>query len=345
MALFFVPRVLPDGRLNSLSYRRLKDKLGTRSLPTAEMDFNEATAYAIGDPSEGFKTLMNYVINASRMHNAVNACGFLRRAFIEARNYARQRQAFGQPIVNYPLIQETLISLLERLLRQRLLTFKLIALVDRNGMAPEDPAQAMWQRFLTNLAKYRTASTLTASIHDAIMVLGGNGIVEDFSVLPRLLRDAMIIETWEGAHNTLCLQIARDLGKSNLLEKWRAEVNAILSKWPRDLMPRTRRRFDQTFRQTLEEVTTERLADSYWAATNARRLVDRLGDLLELAWMADSWLRRSDEDQTTAVMAALAAHSLLPNLNLFERPAHDALAPEFKPLIDESPVSFALTNL
>ena len=116
VAIFLVPRVLPDGRLNKISFRRLKDKLGTQSLPTAEIDFEGATGWAIGEPSDGFKTLMNYVINTSRVHNAANACGFLHRAFLEARNYARQRDAFGGAIINYPLVQETLISLLETVL-------------------------------------------------------------------------------------------------------------------------------------------------------------------------------------------------------------------------------------
>ncbi|HEY9232267.1 MAG TPA: acyl-CoA dehydrogenase family protein, partial [Blastocatellia bacterium] len=178
VAIFFVPRVLPDGRLNNISFRRLKNKLGTQSLPTAEMDFNGATGFVIGEARDGLKLLMSYVINVSRLHNAANACGFLHRAFLEARNYARQRQAFGGALIDYPMIQETLVSMLEKLWRYRLLTFKLAAMIDEHGLVPADAEQAMWQRFLINLAKYRTGATLTASIHDAIMVLGGNGIVE-----------------------------------------------------------------------------------------------------------------------------------------------------------------------
>src|SRR5436853_2615097 len=235
------------------------------------------------------------------------------------------------------MFQETLISMLEKLWIYRLLTFRLAAMIDEHGLVPEDVEQAMWQRFLVNLAKYRTGATLTASIHDAITVLGGNGIVEDFSVLPRLLRDAMIIETWEGAHNTLCLQITRDLGKSSLLERWRAEVNGVLTRWPRVVMPRTRRRFDQTFRQTLEEVTTERLADSAWPAVNARRLVDRLGDLPELSWMADFALRHTD-DATSAVLTSIAGRSLLPILNVFEDGGYEYIARHGAELIAETPI-------
>jgi hypothetical protein len=315
-----VPRVLEDGRVNHLSFRRLKDKLGTRSLPTAEIDFNGAIGYQIGEPGDGFKTLMNYVINVSRIHNAVNACGMLHRAFLEARNYARQREVFGGALVNYPMIQETLVGMLEKLWRYRLLTFRLIGMVDEHGLVPGDRGQAMWQRFLINLAKYRTGVTLTDSIKEAILILGGNGIVEDFSVLPRLLRDAMIVETWEGPHNTLCLQIMRDAAKSDLVDRWQREVSSSLERWPDKFLSHTRSRFEDVFNQTRELLTEERLADPVWTSTHARRAVDRLGGLLELAWLAEYAARHKDEDATPALMASVAGHNLLPGDNDFDHP-------------------------
>lgn len=345
VAIFLVPRVLPDGQLNKISFKRLKDKLGTQSLPTAEIDFNQAIGWAIGDPADGFKTLMNYVINASRVHNAANASGILHRAFLEARNYARQRDAFGGAIVNYPLVQQTLISLLERCWRSRVLTFKLAALIDENSLAPSDKGQSMWLRFLINLAKYRTAATLTDSVREAILVLGANGIVEDFTILPRLLRDSMIIETWEGTHNTLCLQIVRDAAKSDLINRWRAEINEALTKWPRDFLSKTRARFEQTLRQTLEEVSADRLADRDWSATHARRVVDRLGVLLELAWMTAIALGQSGQDATAALLTVAAAHCLLPNLDVFDRSGFYATAKYWAALIDEAPIAADFDSL
>jgi alkylation response protein AidB-like acyl-CoA dehydrogenase len=311
VAIFVVPRRLPDGRLNNISFRRLKNKLGTQSLPTAEMDFNGAVGFVIGEARDGFKQLMTYVINVSRLHNAANACGFLHRAFLEARNYARQRDAFGHALIDYPMIQQTLVGMLEKLWRHRLLTFRLAAMIDEYGLTPADAEQAMWQRFLTNLAKYRTGATLTASIHDAIMILGGNGIVEDFTILPRLLRDAMIIETWEGPHNTLCLQIMRDAAKSNLIERWRAEINGVLERWPKDFLSTTRSQFEQTFAQTLAALSPEQLTNPLWAATHARRVVDRLGDLLELAWLAETAARHASDDATAAWLTSIADFHLL----------------------------------
>lgn len=345
VALFFVPRTLPNGAVNSISLRRLKDKLGTRSLPTAEIAFEGSTGYPIGDVEEGFKTLMNYIINASRVHNAANACGFLHRAFIEARNYARQREAFGNPIIAYPLVQEALVRLLERLWRYRLLTFRLVSMIDEHGLTPGDAGQAIWERFLINVAKYRTASTLTDSIREAILIQGGNGVVEDFGVLPRLLRDSMIIETWEGAHNTLCIQIVRDAYRSDLLLRWQSEVGAALERWPRNFLQATRSRVDQTLRQTLAVLSGEERESGRWKAANARRLVDRLAALLEIVWMAETAQRLVGDDVSAALLTGIGGYYLLPNVNVFEHPALDLLLEHARSLIEETPIHADVSRL
>lgn len=288
VGLFFVPRVI-DGRVNNLSMLRLKDKLGTRALPTAEIRFENAIGFPIGSTDEGFKTLMNYVLNVSRIHNAVNACGFLHRAILEAENYARQRKVFGQAIINYPLVEETLLKLQSQLYLKLNLVFKLIALIDENGLVPSKEDQAMWQRFLTNLSKYRTAVQLTDSIKEAILLLGGNGIVEDFTVLPRLLRDAMIIETWEGTHNTLCLQIMRDMKRSNLIERFFDEVSLSVERWYGNL--ELKEKFVTALNQTKTQTGNDSLTEQ-----NARRVVDRLGALLEIAWFAEFESRHNKEE-------------------------------------------------
>lgn len=294
VGLFFVPRVI-DGKVNNLSMLRLKDKLGTRALPTAEIRFDSAVGFPIGSTDEGFKTLMNYVLNVSRIHNAVNACGFLHRAILEAENYALQRKAFGQAIINYPLVRETLLKLKSRLYLKLNLVFKLIALVDKNGLAPEDENQAMWQRFLTNLSKYRTAVQLTDSVKEAVLLFGGNGIVEDFTILPRLLRDSMIIETWEGAHNTLCLQIMRDIKRSNLIERYFEEVNQSLEHWRGDFLTEEKQKVIALLNQAKETITKEQMTNDVWAVTNARKIVDCLGALIEIVWMSEHLAKKADE--------------------------------------------------
>jgi alkylation response protein AidB-like acyl-CoA dehydrogenase len=343
VAIFLLPRLLPDGSVNALSFKRLKNKLGTQSLPTAEIEFRRATGWAIGPVDEGFKTLMSHVINVSRIHNAANACGFLHRAFLEARNYARQRETFGRPLISSPLIRETLIGLLEKLQRYRLLTFNLVALVDENGIAPADAGQAIWQRFLINLAKYRTAATLTNAVREAALILGGNGIVEDFSVLPRLLRDSMIIETWEGPHNTLCLQILRDAARSDLVDRWRSEVSGALEVWPRDLLPAVRRLVEDSLDETTAWLSSARLRDSGWVTTHARRLVDRMAELLELAWGARLAVHNRGTDSSAALLVAASAHAIFGGG--FEHPIHDALREHGMALVDETPFIAELVEL
>jgi alkylation response protein AidB-like acyl-CoA dehydrogenase len=343
VAVFLVPRVLPDGTLNAISFRRLKNKLGTQSLPTAEIDFQEATAWAIGPIDEGFKTLMTYVINVSRIHNAANACGILHRAFLEARNYARQRETFGRSLITSPLIQETLVGLLERLWRYRLLTFKLIAQIDEIGIAPADPGQRMWQRFLINLAKYRTGLKLTDSVREAILILGGNGIVEDFTVLPRLLRDSMIIETWEGPHNTLCLQIMRDAARSDLVGRWRAEVSHLLEIWPPDFLSYTRAGFERLFQEAVSSLSRERLLDPVFVTTHARRLVDRMGLLLEMGWLAEFAL--DAKDSTAGLLVSAAGHFEICDRGVLDHPVLAALASHGLDLIEEQSINADVSGI
>jgi hypothetical protein len=201
----------------------------------------------------------------------------------------------------------------------------------------------MWQRFLINLAKYRTASILTESVHDAIMILGANGIIEDFTILPRLLRDSMIVETWEGTHNTLCLQIMRDAAKSDLIGRWRIEIENILEQWSGDFLPQTRSNFEQTFRRTCDELATIARNDGEQAAANARYLTDRLGILLELSWLARHAFRSDNDDAGAAVLTVIAYNRALNPPTAFPSQAFQATREYWLPLIEESNVS-AITD-
>ena len=339
VGIFLVPRILPDGRPNHLHYRRLKDKLGTRSLPTAEIDFRGALGFCIGEPKDGFQNLMNYVINTSRLHNAANALGFMHRAFLEARNYARQRDAFGGPIVRYPLVRESLVNMLAALWRERVLFFRLVADCDAHGLVPHEREQRLWQRCLINMAKYRTAVGLTAYIRDAILLLGANGTVEDFSVLPRLLRDALIIETWEGTHNTLALQILRDLGRFDFAGRWQAAIDEVLRAWPADFLARTRQRLEASYRRLLT-LLPRAAADPSFGLAHARRLVDGCAGVLQIAWLATLALRENERRALAALLTAVAADQLWTSASeRFEAGTTERLGDLAEAVIDEEPIA------
>ncbi|MDJ0959239.1 MAG: acyl-CoA dehydrogenase family protein [Acidimicrobiia bacterium] len=220
LGTFVVPRLI-DGKPNGFSIRRLKDKLGTTSMASAEIDFDGAVAYPVGDVSDGFKIMVSAMLNTSRWMNAIGNVGIMRRAYTEAVGYAAHRRAFGQTIGSFPLVRHQLATMKVRWLAALHSTWALTALdeavdVDAMGGAPAETDDVAFHRFLVNANKLECSVSATDLVRSAIEILGGNGAIEDFSVLPRLLRDCVVYEQWEGTHNVLTAQVLRDMGRLGL---------------------------------------------------------------------------------------------------------------------------------
>ena len=218
LGLFLVPAKKPDGRWNDYRVRRLKDKLGTRSMASGEIDFAGAYAEALGPVEQGFLNMMRLVINTSRLYNAFGCSAHIQRAYLVARGYADARQAFGQAIAKYPMVQESLAFLKSDADACLAGSFGLAELQEKiESQAASSDEQAFY-RIALNINKVQTAKLAHESINRAIQVLGGNGAIETFSVLPRLLRDNVVYENWEGTHNVLLLQVMKDCQKMALHE-------------------------------------------------------------------------------------------------------------------------------
>ncbi|MDQ7012226.1 MAG: acyl-CoA dehydrogenase family protein, partial [Mariprofundaceae bacterium] len=164
LALFLVPRTV-DGTVNGFAIRRLKYKLGTRSLASAEVDFNGALAEPIGPLEDGFKNLMGIVLDTSRVHNALAACGLMRRACIEAQGYAQQRSAFGKAIIEHPTLAQILARMRVSACAAVAATFRILAMSDRlaGGQAPPGLKEA--RRIHVNINKYWNSTTSSNSRH------------------------------------------------------------------------------------------------------------------------------------------------------------------------------------
>lgn len=208
---FVVPREV-DGQVNGFSIRRLKYKLGTRTMASAEVDFAGALAVPVGD----FRQTVEVVLNTSRLYNAICSAASLQRAAREAHEYARRRLAFGRPILDFHTLARIVARLRTEACAARSVTFALAALSDRIRLGEASETERGAFRMLVNLNKFWTSIHATLSIRDAIEVLGGNGAIEEFSVLPRLLRDSIVCEAWEGGHNVLCAQALKDSWKLGL---------------------------------------------------------------------------------------------------------------------------------
>lgn len=209
LGLYLVPITLEDGTLNPMRFRRLKDKLGTKGLPTAEVDLTDSWALEVAPPPEGF-TLMMAALEFSRIHNAMASVGLQRRAFVEALHYATERRAFGDAIVHYPMVQDELIAILVTLEAGAALAFAAahgFDIADRAHSGDVDEAR-VWLRLVTALAKYMTGEDSIRACSRAIEIIGGNGYTYDH-VTPRLLRDAQVMTVWEGPANIQALEILR----------------------------------------------------------------------------------------------------------------------------------------
>ena len=228
LGLYLVPRLCPDGRSNRYRIRRLKEKLGTRGLPTGEIEFHGAYALEVAPPPEGFKLMME-ALEFSRVHNAMAGAGAQRRAFIEALGHAEERHAFGAALSSFPMIRELLLDMRVELEASVALAFEAARAFD---MAARDTAARAWLRTVTALAKYRTAEEAVRSASRAIEILGGNGYTEEF-VTARLLRDAQVLTVWEGPPNIQALELLRMVrAEQGGFEAFGQRVEAVLAGVP-----------------------------------------------------------------------------------------------------------------
>jgi putative acyl-CoA dehydrogenase len=210
LSCFLMPRMLPGGGRNGIRLMRLKDKLGNRSNATAEVEFDEAAAWLIGEPGAGAATILDTVALA-RLDSAVASAGMMRLALAEAAHFSRHRKASGQPLIDHALMTRVMADMALDTVAAAALSFRLAESFDR---ADDDPAEAAFARLMTPAVKYWATKAAPPMIAEAMECLGGNGSVEE-SRLPRLYREAPINAIWEGAGNVMCLEVMRVLRKSS----------------------------------------------------------------------------------------------------------------------------------
>ena len=279
---FVVPRAI-GGSPNGFALRRLKDKLGTRGLASGEIDFDGALAWPVGPVEHGFRTAVGIVLNTSRWMTAVGDAGMMRRAVLEARAYARHREAFGRRIEEFPSVRHTLADMVATSSGALHLVFALTGLEDRIDAGTAEDGDVAYHRFLVNLTKYLLSVQATEVVHSAIEVLGGNGTIEEFSVLPRLYRDAMVYESWEGTHNVLVAQVLNDLRRLPILEVVTDRLHRCLD----DTGDPTAKQLRQLLDQAVEDVRRS-TADPTFGAWNFRAVLDRIGVLAEAAYLLEA---------------------------------------------------------
>jgi putative acyl-CoA dehydrogenase len=197
-----------------MEFQRLKDKLGTRSLPSSEVEFRAAPARLLGEEGRGVATIIEMVTH-TRLDCVIGSAAGMRRGVAEAIWHARQRSAFGARLADQPAMVNVLADL-------ALESEAATATALRLARAYDEGDHAL-RRFATAVSKYWVCKRATPHAAEALECLGGNGYVEE-SPMPRLLRDAPLNGIWEGSGNVIALDVLRALAREpGGLEAFRAE--------------------------------------------------------------------------------------------------------------------------
>ena len=282
LGLYLVPSHLESGRPNHYRIRRLKDKLGTKGLPTGEIELLGAEAVEIAPPPNGFKLMME-ALGYSRVHNAVASAGVQRRALREAVAWARTRRAFGHMLSEYPMVQDELMRLRVRFEAGALLAFEAAIAFEE---AQRDPEGRTWLRLSTALAKYLTAEYAIQSVRAAIELIGGNGYTSEYSI-ERVLRDAQVLTVWEGTANIQALELLRLLApRYSGWEQYQTRLRGIVERMP-DALGKLRHALETRLADDREAVQlTGR--DEVSSRRLARKLLHRLSESLAFALLCEA---------------------------------------------------------
>lgn len=213
LALFYVDCHDGNGRLQNIEVLRLKDKLGTRKLPTAELMLRGTKAELVLEAENGIRNIAP-MLNITRTWNAITAVSFMRRGLALARDYAKKRIAFGAPLAEKPLHIDTLASLQAEFEGAFQLTFYVVELLGKGEHGELSEHQAAVLRLLTPIMKLTTAKQVVANTSEILECFGGAGYIEDTG-LPSLLRDAQVLSIWEGTTNVLALDALRAIAKDD----------------------------------------------------------------------------------------------------------------------------------
>ena len=305
LSLFLVPHELPDGELNPQLYRRLKDKLGTESVPTGEVEFDGTTGYLVGEPERGFK-YMTTMLNWERVTNSVGAVGIIGRLLLESKIHAANREAFGQPIGEFPLLQRDLVEM--AVTHEAALSFAMEAArwFDRYERDHGDHRAFRLMRLLVPVSKHVTTRAAVDTASYAMEIQGGNGYVREF-VTHRLYRDVQALPIWEGTANILSLDVLRAMEKERAHEELIPLVERYLDDVDHPLLVDQVATVRGEFRALQEALVALATADGDYAQHEAKEVTEYVYDVVT-ATLLLSRAQRSlaeREDARGAVVARL----------------------------------------
>jgi len=302
LSLFLVPHELASGELNDQRYRRLKDKLGTESVPTGEVEFDGTTGYLVGEPERGFK-YMTTMLNWERVTNSVGAVGIIGRLLLESKIKAANRDAFGQAIQEFPLMQRDLVEMAVD--HEATLTFAMEAArwLDRYERDHDDGEAFRLMRLLVPVSKHVTTRKAVETASYAMEIQGGNGYVDDF-VTHRLYRDAQALPIWEGTANVLSLDVLRAMEKEAAHEPLIELISGRLAAVEHPFLEPLKETVETEFEQLQEALLGLAVADDETAQYAAKEVTEYVYDVVTASLLLERAQDHLDEGEARKAIVA-----------------------------------------
>ncbi|MGI9264239.1 MAG: acyl-CoA dehydrogenase family protein, partial [Gammaproteobacteria bacterium] len=306
LALFYLETRNSDGGMNGIRVARLKDKLGTRKVPTAELLLDRTRARLVGEARNGVRQIVP-MLTMTRTWNSVCAAASMRRGLALACDYATRREAFGRSLSQQPLHVATLARLQAEAAGALVFCFRLtdlIGLSETDGLSSLEEAQL---RLLTSLTKLTTGRQAVAVASEVLEAFGGAGYVEDTGI-PVLLRDSQVMPIWEGTTNVLSLDFLRALDEVGGTEALIHLIDDCQSKCADPELVRAVAQARDAASQA-QEWLSQVMEDRMRLEAGARRLAITLGRSLELALLCEhaQWAIDNSHDRFPADCALVLA--------------------------------------
>jgi acyl-CoA dehydrogenase len=308
LAMFYIETRDAEGRLNGIRVERLKDKLGTRKVPTAELYLDGARAHLVGEPSHGTRAIEPMLV-ITRAWNSVTSVAFMRRAVALACSYARERRAFGKRLIDLPLHVTTLAALEAQTRGAFLLAFELVELIGRQESGEIDAQQKALLRLLTPIAKLLTAKQAVSVVSEAIEAFGGAGYIEDTGI-PMLLRDTQVLPIWEGTTNVLSLDAVLRGDPASGIAALQARVAECVRAAREEPLRDAGAAASVTIDKAMSWLAAAR--DPALLQASARALAITLGRAFELALLVEHAQWQLDAQRDRSGIAAVAQFKRMP---------------------------------
>jgi putative acyl-CoA dehydrogenase len=222
VSCFFVPRILPDGRMNRVQLQRLKDKCGNRSNASSEVEFDRTFAMLVGEEGRGIREILSHA-HLTRLDFAVGSAGLMRHALTLAIHHASSRNGFGQRMVDLPMQTNVLADLA---LECEAATLAALRIARATDAMETNERERLLARVATPVAKFWNCQRASYFVYEALQVHGGNGFIME-NPMARLYREAPLNSIWEGTSNMMCMDVLRALSREEgAHEAFMAEVSA-----------------------------------------------------------------------------------------------------------------------